>query len=99
MEHVIVDITTPGGFRATEIMADLRNVAETLYAPLRPVSFWDVTAGDAHLCSYQNQGQECPHLLLADNPQHVSYVNTIESEMNGILEVFFPQAQVYIYLR
>ena len=98
MEYVTVDIKSKGGFRATEIMADLRNVAQTLYAPLRPVSFWDVTAGNAHLCRYENQGQDCPHLLPHDDPNHVVYTNTIEIDMDGILEVYFPHAQVYIYL-
>ena len=99
MEHVTVDITTPGGFRATEIMADLRNVAQALYHPLRPVTFWDVMAENAHLCPHQNQGQECPHLLPLDDPRHVEYAYTVEHQMDGILEVYFPHAQVYIYLK
>jgi hypothetical protein len=99
VERVSVHITTEGGFRATEIMADLRNVAKTLYHPLRPISFWDVTADNAHLCPYQNRGQECLHLLPRDDPRRVAYAATVEDQMDGIVEVYFPHAQVYIYLK
>ena len=99
MEFVTVQKQTPGGFRATEIMADLRQVAQTLYHPLRPITFWDIDAENAHLCPQQNQGQQCPHVSPATDPNHVEYVHTVEHQMNGILEVYFPHAQVYIYLR
>ncbi len=99
MERVTVEIRTEGDFRATEIMADLRNVAQTLYHPLRPISFWDVTADNAHLCPFQNRGQECLHLLPKDDPRYVEYARTVEDQMDGVLEVYFPHAQVYIYLR
>ena len=99
MEHVTVDIRAEGGFRATEIMADLRNVAQFLYHPLHPVAFWDVMAENVHLCPYLEQRQECLHFLPSDDPRHVEYADTVEHRMDGIVEVHFPHAQVYIYLR
>ena len=37
---VEVNIATKSSFRPTEIVADLRNVAETLYHPLQLAGFW-----------------------------------------------------------
>ena len=50
MDRVTVNIETQGGIRASEIIADLRAAAETLYYPMTLVGFWDYRA-DMHLCS------------------------------------------------
>ena len=50
-------------------MADLRNVAETLFFPMRFVAFWDTQADGAHLCRQEERGQECLHKLPSDDPQ------------------------------
>ena len=36
MRRAQVNIESEGGFRATEVIANLRNVAETLFSPLKP---------------------------------------------------------------
>ena len=41
MDRVVVDIRSDSGSRASEIIADVRAVAETLYYPMKSVGFWD----------------------------------------------------------
>ena len=98
MQRVSINIATIDDVWATQAMADLRNVAENLYHPLREVGFWDETADQLHLCRLLSLGKECPHVLDEADPGRVSYVETIEQEMNGTLEIYFPHAEVYIYL-
>ena len=49
LEEVTLDITGEGTLRATEIISDLRIVAETFYGPMKMVGFWDYQK-DMHLC-------------------------------------------------
>jgi len=98
MQRVNINIDTADDIRATETMADLRNVAENLYHPLSEVGFWDVNADQLHMCRLVSVGKECPHILDQSDPGWVSYVHTVEQEMRGTLEVYFPHADVYIYL-
>ena len=95
----MVSIETEGPFRATEAMADLRNVAETLYFPMRFVAFWDTEADGAHLCRQDERGKECPHKLPSDDPSYEDYATTAERDMRATLEVSFQPAGVRIYLR
>ncbi len=99
MERVSISIETEGAFRATEAMADLRNVAETLFFPMRFVAFWDTQADGAHLCRQEERGQECLHKLPSDDPRYEDYSATAERDMRATLEVSFQQAGVVIYLR
>ncbi len=99
MERVSVSIETAGAFRATEAMADLRNVAETLFFPMRFVAFWDTQADGAHLCRQEERGQECHHNLPSDDPRHEDYSVVAERDMRATLEVSFQHAGVKIYLR
>lgn len=99
MERIVVSIETGGPFRATEAMADLRNVAETLFFPMRFVAFWDAQADGAHLCRQEQQGQECPHRLPTDDPRHEDYSTAAQRDMRATLEVSFQPAGVIIYLR
>ena len=99
MERVSISIDTEGAFRATEAMADLRNVAETLYFPMRFVGFWDSQADGAHLCRQEELGQECPHNLPSDDPSYEDYSVAAERDMRATLEVSFQHAGVVIYLR
>ena len=55
-----VRIETDSPFRPSEIMGDLRIVAETLYHPMRLVGFWDAAA-NTHMCPETELGQSCPH--------------------------------------
>lgn len=98
MQRVVITIDTADDIWPTETMADLRNVAENLYHPLREVGFWDVNAEQLHLCKLQSMGKDCPHILDQSDPAWVSYVDTVEEEMRGTLEVYFPHAAIYIYL-
>ena len=97
MERVVVEITTAGDYRATETVADLRNAAETLYFPMRLVGFWD-TRADAHLCPQEERKQPCPHGLPEDDPAYVDYRLQLQRDRGGSLEIFFPHAQVTVFL-
>jgi hypothetical protein len=97
VERVVIEIKSEGDYRATETIADLRNAAETLYFPMRMVGFWDRLA-DAHLCPQEERQQSCPHRLPAADPEHVDYVLQLQRQRGGSLEVFFPHAEVAIYL-
>ena len=100
MERVSVSIESDGSFRATEVISDLRNVAELMFNPLRLVGFWDQQAGGMHLCPQEQLGRECLHSLPPDDPRRVDYaVTAAGSEMRAVLEVSFPHAGVYLYLR
>ena len=97
MERIVIDITTDGDYRATETVADLRNAAETLYFPMRLVGFWDKRA-DMHLCPQEERRQPCPHGLPEDDPAHVDYAQQLQRYRGGSLAVFFPHAEVTVYL-
>ena len=97
MEHVVVEIATDGAYRASETIADLRNAAETLYFPMRLVGFWDRRA-DLHLCPQEERRQPCPHRLPEDDPAHVDYALQLQRDRGGSLEVYFPHAEIAVYL-
>lgn len=95
MDRVTINIETVGGTRASEIIADLRTTAETLYYPMTLVGFWDYRQ-DMHLCPQEERLKPCPHKLR--DPDHVDYQTTIQRERQGNLEVFFPHAGIAIFL-
>ena len=97
MESVEIAITTTSGYRATEVVADLRNAVEALYFPMKSVGYWDVRAGD-HRCPQAQIGAGCPHLLPVDDPAFVDYEITVERSLDGVLDVYLPHAQVHVYL-
>ena len=97
MPTVTVDIHTDTDFRATEIVADLRNTAEILFHPMRCVGFWDGPTG-GHICPQLQGGGECPHRDRAPNEALEEYQRTVEVQLRGALEVVFPHADVRIYL-
>ena len=99
MEVVEVVIKSDGAFRATEILADLRNVAETLYFPMKLVGFWDTQAGNAHLCPQERLGKRCPHVLPPSDPAHVPYALAVQRDLGATLEVRFPHARVSVFLK
>ena len=86
------------GFRPTEIVADLRNVVEVLFFPMRMVGYWDDPSSD-HLCPQDKLHQPCPHVLPLEDPRHVNYVTTVERDLSAALRVRFPHAEVDFYLR
>ncbi len=97
MDRVTVNIETQGGLRASEIIADLRSAAETLYYPMTLVGFWDYRA-DMHLCPQEERRETCPHTLPEDDPRRVDYRMTMQRERQGNLEVVFPHAGIAVFL-
>ena len=97
VDSVTISIDTDGGSRPSEILADLRAVAETLYFPMRLVGFWDSRA-DIHLCPQEERREACPHKLPAGDADRVDYETTISRERRGSLQVAFPHAGIAIYL-
>ena len=97
MDRVTITIETEGGARPSEILADLRAVAETLYFPMRLVGFWDCRA-DIHLCPQEERREPCPHRLSVGDAGRVGYEATIARERRGSLQVAFPHAGIVIYL-
>lgn len=97
MDKVAVTIQSKDSTRASEIIADLRTVAETLYFPMKLVGFWDNQA-DIHLCPQEERKQECPHKLPDTSPRHLNYALMLQRERGANLEVSFPHARVKLYL-
>ena len=97
MDRVTITIATEGGSRPSEILADLRAVAETLYFPMRLVGFWDSRI-DVHLCPQEERRERCPHKLPEGDSDRVDYETTISRERRGSLKVLFPHAGIAIYL-
>ena len=95
LARVVVEVTTDSGFRATEIVADLRNAAEILFFPMHCVGFWDGPTG-GHICPDEQRGQRCSHLG-AEQPLD-GYRRLVRDRLKGAVEVAFPHADVYIFL-
>ncbi len=97
METIELRLDGSRTYRPTEIVADLRNVVEALFHPMRMVGYWDTRSSD-HLCLQDKLGQPCPHVLPKDDPRHVDYQRTVERDLDAVLHVDFPHAQVHFYL-
>ncbi len=97
MDRVSINIETDSGIRASEIIADLRIAAETLYFPMKLVGFWDHRA-DMHLCPQEERREACPHKLPEGHADHVDYVHTLQRERQAGLEVMFPHADIAVFL-
>ena len=98
MEIVTVNIDPNAPFRASETMADLRNVAESLYFPMKTAGFWD-TRLDLHLCPEEERRQECPHRLANGDLDTAAYSLSLERNRHATLQLEFPHAQITLYLR
>ena len=97
IDRITVAIETDGDSRASEILADLRSVAETLYYPMKLVGFWDHHA-DMHLCPQEERREDCPHKLPDDHPSRIDYVSTLQRERRASIELDFPHAGITMYL-
>ena len=97
MEEVTLDIKGQGVLRLTEIISDLRIVAETFYGPMKMVGFLDYQK-DMHLCPQMERRQACPHSLQGNDPNFVSYISTLERELHCNFAVSFPHAEIPLYL-
>ena len=82
MDRVTVAIETRSGLRASEILADLRSVAETLYYPMKLVGFRDHQQG-MHLCPHVERRRPCPHELPESDPAYVDYELTLKTGTAG----------------
>ena len=72
MDTVTIAVVTESWMGASEIIADLRNVSETLYYPMKLVGFRDHRR-DLHLCPQEERRETCPHRLRASDPKYVDY--------------------------
>ncbi len=97
MDNVTIEIKTETDLRATEIIADLRAVAETLYYPMQVVGFWDYQL-DIHLCPQEERRQDCPHKLPESDPAFEDYALAIQRGRQANLEVKFSHASLTLYL-
>ena len=95
LAQIKIHLETPPEYRGTEIIGDLRGVAETLFYPFKAVGFWDGQTGN-HLCPMAEAGNACPHS--ADAEGRSAYAATVEDELAGELEVLFPHADLSVYL-
>ena len=98
MNTVNITIEPNAPYRATEIVADLRNVAESLYFPMKLVGFRDVRA-EIHLCPEEERGESCPHRTPEGSLDTATYSRSLERHRQATLEVAFEHADVSIYLR
>lgn len=97
MDTVTITVATESGMRASEIIADLRSVSETLYYPMTQVGFRD-DRQDMHLCPQEERQQSCPHKLPDSDPDHVDYEATLQRERQANLRLDFSHAGISIYL-
>ncbi len=97
METATVHIETDSAFRPTEIMGDLKIVAETLYFPMRLVGFWDAEA-DTHMCPETELGQVCPHTIVEGEQGYMPYSKSMQRLKQAAIEVSFPHANVRMFL-
>ena len=95
---VEVHILTKSLFRPTEIVADLRNVAETLYHPLKLAGFWDERTS-AHLCIDENKGGICRHRTGEGAFSIELYLQDDRPLARHTMIVKFPHAGIWIFLR
>jgi len=94
-----VDIEANEVFRASEILADLRVVSETLFYPMKVVGFWDYHLDGTHLCPQKTLKMTCPHELPKDDQNYIEYSVTATREFGAILKVKFPHAKLELYLK
>lgn len=98
MNKVSIQIETGSNIRASETMADLRNVVENLYFPMRVAGFWDAQA-NVHLCPQEERRQECPHKQVDDaGANRTAYIETLQKERKATTEVYFPHADMTFYI-
>jgi hypothetical protein len=95
LARITVNLAGPSEFRGTEIIGDLRVIAETLYYPFKFVAFWDGQTGN-HLCPQVQAGTACGHS--PDDSGRAAYAAAVEDKMKGELEIHFPHADLSIFL-
>lgn len=107
MELLEIPISADTSYRASEIVADLRNAAEELFSPMKVVGYWDAPTTD-HLCPLALLQLDCPNIDASKTLQDPTkptcrielnaYRESVEYERSGALELYFPHADVHIFL-
>lgn len=95
LARIAVRLDGPSEYQGTEIIGDLRVVAETLYYPFKFVAFWDGQTGN-HLCPQAQAGAPCTHA--PNDVGRATYAALVEDQMKGEIEVIFPHADLSIFL-
>lgn len=97
MKEIIFDVSGDLGYRPTEIISDLRIVAETMFMPMKMVGFWDFEQ-DMHLCPQLERRQPCPHSSEISDPDHITYAQTLQKERQSVLSISFPHAKITLFM-
>lgn len=103
MEIIEISIPQSVSYRASEIVADLRNAAEELFHPMQVVGYWDAPTAD-HLCPLAQMQLDCPHVKESGGdgaPCAITldtYRESVERERSGVLELHFTHADVRVFL-
>ncbi len=97
MDPINLNLSGDGKYRPTEVLSDLRIVAETMYGPMKMVGFWDFEK-DIHLCPHIEKRKECPHKLEESDPNYVAYETTLMRERQATLSIAFPHAKTTLFL-
>ena len=103
MELIEISIPQSVSYRASEIVADLRNAAEELFHPMQVVGYWDAPTAD-HLCPLAQMQLDCPHVK-ESGPDGApcaitldAYRESVEHERSGVLELHFTHADVRVFI-
>ena len=97
LEKIQVEITSDGDSRPSEIISDLRTVAEALFYPMQMCGFLD-ESDSMHLCPQMERRQPCPHVLNDKTINQESYRKTLERERKASLRVHYSHANISLYL-
>ena len=97
MHEIVFNVESTGEYRPTEIMSDLRIVAETMFIPMKMVGFWDYQQ-DLHLCPHLEKRKDCPHILDANHENYESYEKTLQKERGAIISINFPHANIKLFM-
>jgi len=92
MKIIKVIIETDSDFRATEIPADLKIAAETLFYPLKSIGIYDKRTGE-HPC----RKQPCNHMNNENSDELIR--NDLEKDFGATCEIYFITALVHVFLR
>ncbi len=96
---VTINIDETEVFRASQILSDLRNTAETLFNPMVTVGFWDKQDGDKHLCPVPMNPETCSYSLSCRREGLSQYRQVMITEYNASLEVIFTHCTLHLFMR
>ena len=97
METIEINLINNKKFRASEIIADLKSISETLYFPMQMVGFWD-KLNNNHLCPSEQQLKKCTHIDSKKEISLINYQKSLSRERRASLQITFSHASIVIYL-